>query len=995
MQPLEAPAFPESSDDICTLLKELQEAPPEQLVRGLGNAVVRIRVDRDLRSSTTAEGDEVVARIEPLLVQILDHYSGEGLSEVYPWLRELVEVMPKIDVFGLDIGHIREVSADYDEGGQPGGRPADDPFHNVAGDIRQQIHRRLSVGAIKSINELEDYLDGCRNSSPVSGRWIMASPEQKQAERTSPVYQELLKLREQLQLIWGKRINDGQAHEAEAFIQDAIAEIRKIVQPSLRFLERFEVGRAFLGRLQEDLEQLESSRLEGTHFGLTRYHLGKAIHGLMQSENSPGQAIFRLMVLDSILENLSVIYYTNKVNVDFKEVNDENFEAALWTLVDLDLCARATGQGTKNLGRFCLREILASGEVSLKLEKVMAIIQEMNWELVGYLSKTKDRAGEILQGSDIYNSEQVKNRLVNDMVREKTTHLLSNLLDHLRDYLGRGDGQDMAQVIRAIQRAEELGHEFQLEKAIFRFGPDWTETEQDARDSALMGGKGASQAEISRMILDGELTDIDVPKGFGLSPQTWPNVRGNFAALKQMKKMVFDEIPVLETRTGKKFGDPDNPLILATRSGAIVSIPGLLSTVAHIGLNNEIVEGWAATLPEPPRAYHAYIRFIFNYAEDVLNVTKPRLLAAMGVEHVFDLCGNDIEKMQTAIAELKARVPIPDDPYAQLWNSILAVFQSFHKPAVQRVVDRQHIPPKYESACLVQECYPILSRFDCSGVMLTRDPKDGGKGKIEFVHQFGEDLVGGTIEPMARKMFRREYPEAHDQLTNLARTLEVRYSNANDVEFGVRDGELVILQTRRLRLSPMALVIVSHRFFEKGIISREALINRTSAFVQRPLLRTYISQASKNASTPIASGEPISGGAACGRLVFSEDGLEQFPDEKVIYLTRSNVPRDITSQSGIVGYISEEGGATSHAAIVSIGKLPCIVSVPFEEEEDRVVIGGKRFKEGDFVTIDGNDGCVYQGRMGILLMQERNAVFLRAKAAIKELMEESPEESLN
>lgn len=988
--------FPESSDDVCLVLKSLseKEATPTQIVRNLALAALRVRVDRNLRSRETTEGDNVVASMEEITQTFLGVYQGQDFATIYPWLREWVEVMPKLKTFGLDICDIRDVAEDYDEGHNE----EDDPFRQIAEGIRQMIHRRLSPEAISVIDALETHIE-TGMAAIIDCRFCSSTPAARDCEKQWQGYQELLRVRDQLKTVWNqtvdrKNVMGGTAghQEDESFFEEACKTMEDLTSPYQEEITKSPEGRVFWGLWEEVVEAFKEGRLEDTPLGLTRYRLVKLIEReSKQPHNDKGARVLRLLTLDTFLENLTVCHYANVVNADLHEINDDNYAKAIEALVELALCARATGQATKTLGRdsFQLRRLLESGDIRNKAHQVQGLVQSMIDELSFYIDQLKLETADLLSQSEWYKRQEHHDRVMNGIIREKSTHLLSILLSKLLLYLGQRDQEVVAQVGRAIDREKEAGADkFRLETALFRFGPDWTESPQAAVHSWRMGGKGASLAEVSRMIQEGQLLEIDVPKGFGFSPRTWPNIVGREDSQAELRSMLHQEVGLLEQRTGKFFGRPDNPLLLAARSGAIVSMPGMLTTIAHIGLNLSVVEEWAKTLPEPARAYHAYIRFLLNYATSVAGLPKAVLFKELKAERASALYHRDIDRLKGTIAKIHEVVRtqggqnISEDPYDQLWQSVKGVFDSYHRSDAQRWVEQQHIPSQYESGCLVQDCLPVLSDCDCSGVMLTRDPRTGGKGTIEFVHQFGEDLVGGTMTPQGRGEFKEKYPKQYKILLQVAQAMEKRYNNPNDIEFGIRDGKVIILQTRRLALTPVASVVVYFCFFEKGLIDQRDLLERTSRHLKRTLLRSYLDSNDKQNNEPIAIGQPVSGGAATGRLVFSESGLAQHAGETVIFLTKSNIPRDVTKHPQVGGYISEEGGVTSHAAIISIGRLPCVVNILWEENGGVVKMGGRELREGDLVTIDANDGCIYQGGMEVLISPEIESGFIEAREKI-------------
>lgn len=1001
----QASSLPSSPESINNILISLQHCTDHEIVKTkLAQIIIYIRSERELRSLETTEGDEVVAKIEPNLIIFLNNYRG-NFYDIYPWVRELVGIMPKTEIFGIDIADLREDIADFHESRKP-----DDPFMNVAEGIRAAVHRRLSVKAVEYIDELIVFLHSDKTSDFVAGVPCFASTAQKKMELESDLFQTLLLVKQQLQLIWNnpfsKKDTSSYVNESEAaaFLSNAANLIKKLSEPYREAVMPLENGSNFLNHLDRNIKAIEDERFGEMHLGFLRYYLKNVITDAMgRNEDRNGKMIFNLMTLDSILENLSLIYYANIVNIEFSEINDDNYERAVEALVDLVLCTRATGQGTKSLGRFSLfvNKLAEEDKIVTKREMIHSSVAEMNNELLRYFLGLRRKFKGLLQTSDGEGDDHHKRyidnlntKLLNDIVREKTTHLLGNLLDSIRKYLGRADKETAEQIEKGQRRAGNIDIEGQpIAEAIFQFGPDIHGPLHSAKSAWFMGGKGASQAEMSNLIRAHGLQGVDVPKGFGLDISTWPRIKNSPVRRAELDAAVLGQINNLELRTGKVFGDKDNPLILAARSGAIVSMPGTLATIAHIGLNDEIAEWWSKTLEEPCRAYHAYLRFLFNYAENVFGIIPETILGSFDFAHVADLCIEDIDELKANIKKIKKIIKrlsdgaeVPDDCHRQLFGSIEAVFRSYETKEAQRQVRLKHIPPKYQTACLVQECLPVLSSQDCSGVFFTRDPRNGGAGRIEFIPEFGEDLVGGRAKPKSRKDFKRRYPAQYTVLEQVGDIVERRYWHPNDIEFAIRNHTLWIFQTRRLLLTPMANVITNFDLYSQGVIDAEELVRRTRRIVNQPLINTYLDEKDKQKNPPIANGEPVSGGAVSGRIICDQSKIENFPNEDIIFFVKSNLPDKIEAQSQITGYVSEEGGATSHAALKSIGEFSCIVGVDWSGKNGQIIIGDTILHEGDFVTVDANEGYVYPCKLPIHEFQEDNPDFIKAKQAILDII---------
>ncbi len=1006
----ESARLPTSSDEINEILIGLKKEHNIDLIRAqLLKIIIYIRVEKkSLHSSKTTEGDNVVANIEQNLIGLLNTCTKKGFYEIYSRIRELAAIAPKTDVFGINITELRDNVAFYHEN-----HSEDSPFYAIAEEVREAVHRRLSGEVIKLINDLVSFLKSDMEYRFISGRYCQATREEKDAELRSDVFAKLLMVRDQLKLIWNDPFSEnialftsnGKVREKREYLVKAINLIEKITEPSRDIIKAYDnVG--FLDQLRNTIQALENENFSEMNLGPTRYSLNMVILDLAGSrKKDKGLILLNLMTLDSVLENLSLVYYSNIVNSDLATIDDSNFHKAIRTLPDLVLCTRATGQGTKLMRRMALtlKESIEDSEEIRKVE-VQSHIREMNEELVGYIYKLTQSINDVLETSrqeeQFDDSGRVHTQLLNDMIREKTTHLCGNLLSSMGRFLG-GEGSEATRELAKSKRHLQLGSsskEISLEKVVFRFGPDVERISHIEENVWLMGGKGASQAEMSRLVVENELKGVDVPKGFGLSTQTWPLIRQSEQKQKVLEKMIFSEIRALENRTGKALGEPTNPLLLVARSGAVISLPGILPTIAHIGLNDEIAEKWANTLHQPSRAYHAYIRFLFNYSEVVFSeygVTYETIYKGLGARRVAELFSDNIDEMKKTIVRIKDNIEnstgglvVPDNCYEQLFVSVIQVLSSYDTDEVMfRHKELKSIPYEYQTACLIQDCLPILEDSDCSGVNLTRNPLDGGEGQIEFIHDFGEDLAGGRVRPGSSERFGKAYPIQNKRLEEIGKVLEKKYASPMDIEFSIRHDKLYIIQTRPLKLAPMAFVVTNYKNYLNGLMSESELIRRTRGIVGHPLINTFMEEIDKQKTSPLAFGQPIAGGVVAGRIIYDVKKIEEYPGEKIIFITKSNVPREVTTQPGIDGYISEEGGVTSHAALVSIGRLPCIVGVQWQKFGKSIVLGEKiEIEQGDVITLDANDGYIYKGKLPIQASPENSPEYLEAEAEIMNII---------
>ncbi len=1001
--------LPTSSEDVNDILKDLCGLRNIEFIRTrLLQVIIYIRNEKkSLHSSKTTEGDNVVANIEDNLVDLLSACDKEVFYSIYAQLRELVSIAPKTSAFGVNINELRDNVAYYDEN-----HPIDSPFGAIAEEIREAVHRRLSGDVIKLINELISFLESDTAEAFLSGRYCKATREEKDFELQSEIFAKLLDAREQLKLIWNDPFSQNMAlstskeneEEKTAFLVSAVVLMKQLVQPFEDHLLPYDNADSFT-QLHQTISALEQGRFTDMRLGPTRYSLNAAILNLAGAESAAkGRLLLNLMALDCVLENISLIYYSNIVNAELATVDDDNFDKALRTLPELVLCARATGQGTKAMRRLAssMKETIESNKKVRKVD-AQAYVRETDEEILGFIYKLSQQINALLQASTrswrFCGIDRVNNQILNDMIREKTTHLCGNLLSSIGRYLG-GTSSEATRKLATSERylkKEIVEKKVQLEDIVFRFGPDIERIFYGEENIWFMGGKGASETEISNLIVGRKLTGVDVPKGFGLCTQTWATVEGSDQKEAALEAIIRAEVALLEKRTGKRFGDPSNPLILIARSGAVVSMPGILPTVAHIGLNDEIVETWATTLKQPYRAYHAYLRFLFNYSEDVFRdqgLKREALFRGLETKRTAELCVEDTSTIKDTIKAVKQNIKVksggltvPDDVYQQLFTSVRSNFSSYKSDlVVSHHKELRSIPAEYQSACLIQDCLPVLEDVDCSGIYLTRNPLNGGEGQIEYIYDFGEDLAGGRAKPGSNEAFRETYPAQHKELIHIGQILEEKYASPMDVEFAIRNDRLYMLQARTLTLAPMADVVTNYRIYQSGLMSETELIKRTRRIVGKPLINTFLTEIDKHRNTPIANGQPIAGGVVAGRIVSDVAEISKYPDEHIIFITKSNVPREIGLQSEIDGYISEEGGVTSHAALVSIGKLPCIVGVKWRKFGNRFFLGDTvDIKEGDVITLDANDGYIYRGKLPIQASSENDPEYLEAEKAILEI----------
>ncbi len=1010
----EVTKLPASSEEVNELLLGLVGKSDVDFINTrLLQIIAYIRSEKkNLHSTKTTEGDKVVVDIEKNFITFLGSLSRQVFRSIYPLLRELISITPKVNVLGVDINELRNNVACYHES-----RSSDCCFYGVAEDIRESVHRRLSGDVIGTIDELIDFLKDDRGFAFISSRYCPATPEEKAAELNSNHFQDLLSAREQLKLIWNDpfRVNLSSKHaqrfvpvETLAFIEKTIGLCRQLTEPFTDEIEKRDRVQ-FQLKLASTLDALGDGRFNDLELGPLRKSLMLTIFDLAGTISRSSNVLLSLMTLDCVLENVSIVYYSNLVNSELKDISDANYDTAVSILVDLVSCARASGQGTRAMGVLAtsLKETIESG--AIRKVEAQTCIGEIDKELLRFIYRISRDIHNLLISSGQEGSqgevERLHSNLLNDMTREKTTHLLSNLLSAFGQYLG-GTGSDETRKLSRLHSkvpAHFLDRNLDLFDMVFHYGSGIEGLPDIAERDWFLGGKGASEVAMSRIVTEDPELKIGVPRGFGLGTQTWSLVKANRERQQQLREIITKEVGALEKRTNKRFGESERPLLLAARSGAIVSMPGALPTVTHIGLNEGIVEAWAKTLANPHRAYHAYIRFLFNYTEAVFfgdKIPRDALFEGTGAKRVLHLCVTELDVLRKNIRLVKKNIEravggfeVPDNVYDQLFDSVIGVFAAYElEEVVLHHQELKSIPKEYQTACLIQDCLPVLEDSDCSGVFLTRNPLDGGPGEIEFIHDFGEDLAGGRASPGSSEKFRLAYPEQNRRLQHIGAILEQRSASSMDIEFAVRAGEMYVIQFRPLKLAPMADVVTNYAFYKLGLMSDKELIEKTRRIVGQPLMNTFLEEVHKHNNTPIAFGQPIAGGVVSGRILHDVKRIGDFPSERIIFITKSNVPREATTKSWIDGYISEEGGVTSHASLVSIGKLPCIVGIKWSNFESTILLGDDvEIEEGEIVTLDANDGCIYRGALPILSSKENNPEYLEAEAAILELVKKREE----
>ena len=498
--------------------------------------------------------------------------------------------------------------------------------------------------------------------------------------------------------------------------------------------------------------------------------------------------------------------------------------------------------------------------------------------------------------------------------------------------------------------------------------------EGDASMRELLGGKGANLAEMTKI-------GLPVPQGFTITTEACTQYYEDGKTINdEIREQIDAHILKMEEITGKKFGDHENPLLVSVRSGARASMPGMMDTILNLGLNEDVVRVLAEKSNNPRWAWDCYRRFIQMYSDVVMEVGKKyfeELIDEMkekkGVTQDVDLTAEDLHELAEQFkAEYKSKIgsDFPSDPKEQLYGAIMAVFRSWDNPRANVYRRDNDIPYSWGTAVNVQSMAFGNMGDDCgTGVAFTRDPGTGAKGLFgEFLtNAQGEDVVAGVRTPMHINEMEQKFPEAFKQFTEVCQILEKHYRDMQDMEFTVEHGKLYMLQTRNGKRTAQAALKIACDLVDEGMRTEEEAVAMIDPRNLDTLLHPQFDQKALKAATPLGKGLGASPGAACGKVVFTADDAEVWAarGEKVILVRLETSPEDITGMKVAQGILTVRGGMTSHAAVVARGMGTCCVSglgdIVMDEANKKFTLGGKTFHEGDFISLDGSTGNVYDG----------------------------------
>ena len=499
-------------------------------------------------------------------------------------------------------------------------------------------------------------------------------------------------------------------------------------------------------------------------------------------------------------------------------------------------------------------------------------------------------------------------------------------------------------------------------------------TEGNGSMRELLGGKGANLAEMTNI-------GLPVPQGFTVTTEACTQYYEDGRMINaDIQAEIMEYVTKLEEITGKKFGDKENPLLVSVRSGARASMPGMMDTILNLGLNEEVVEVMAEKSGNPRWAYDCYRRFIQMYSDVVMEVGKKyfeelidKMKEEKGVKQDVDLTAEDLKVLASQFkAEYKAKLgtDFPSDPKEQLMGAVKAVFRSWDNPRANVYRRDNDIPYSWGTAVNVQAMAFGNMGDDCgTGVAFTRDPATGEKKLMgEFLtNAQGEDVVAGVRTPMPIAQMAEKFPEAFNQFVEVCSILENHYHDMQDMEFTVEHGKLFMLQTRNGKRTAQAALQIAVDLVAEGHKTEAEAVAMIDPRNLDTLLHPQFDTKALKAATPVGRGLGASPGAACGQVVFSAEDAEAWKNEgkKVILVRLETSPEDITGMKAAQGILTVRGGMTSHAAVVARGMGKCCVSgcgeIAMDEENKKFTLAGKTYVEGDYISIDGSTGNIYDG----------------------------------
>ncbi|MEE0691928.1 MAG: pyruvate, phosphate dikinase [Lachnospiraceae bacterium] len=497
-------------------------------------------------------------------------------------------------------------------------------------------------------------------------------------------------------------------------------------------------------------------------------------------------------------------------------------------------------------------------------------------------------------------------------------------------------------------------------------------TEGNASMRNLLGGKGANLAEMTNL-------GLPVPQGFTITTEACTQYYEDGRKINdEIMDQIMEAIEKMEGVTGKKFGDKENPLLVSVRSGARASMPGMMDTILNLGLNEEVVEVLAAKSGNPRWAWDCYRRFIQMFSDVVMEVGKKyfeelidKMKMEKGVTQDVELTAEDLKELADQFkAEYRAKIgaDFPTDPKEQLMEAIKAVFRSWDNPRANVYRRDNDIPYSWGTAVNVQMmAFGNMGETSGTGVAFTRDPATGEKHLMgEFLmNAQGEDVVAGVRTPQKISQLAEVMPEVYEQFTAICAKLEDHYRDMQDMEFTIEDKKLYMLQTRNGKRTAQAALKIACDLVDEGMITEEKAVAMIDPRNLDTLLHPQFDRAAIVRATPVAKALAASPGAACGQIVFSAEDAKSWHSmgKKVVLVRLETSPEDIEGMKAAEGILTVRGGMTSHAAVVARGMGTCCVSgcseIVMDEANKKFTLAGKEYHEGDWISIDGSTGNIY------------------------------------
>ena len=488
----------------------------------------------------------------------------------------------------------------------------------------------------------------------------------------------------------------------------------------------------------------------------------------------------------------------------------------------------------------------------------------------------------------------------------------------------------------------------------------------------LLGGKGANLAEMTSL-------GMPVPQGFTVTTEACTQYYNDGRQINEdIQAQIYEYLGKMEELCGKKFADPENPLLVSVRSGARASMPGMMDTILNLGLNDMVVEGLAKFTNNPRFAYDSYRRFIQMFSDVVMELSKKRfeeiideVKAKKGVKQDVELDTDDMKHLVVLFKEFYKKEKgedFPQDPKVQLMEAVKAVFRSWDNPRANVYRRMNEIPYDWGTAVNVQSMvFGNSGNHSGTGVAFTRNPATGEKALFGeyLINAQGEDVVAGVRTPSPISKLQEDMPEVYQQFADIADQLERHYKDMQDMEFTIENGKLYMLQTRSGKRTAAAAIKVAVDLVDEGMIDEKQAVCRVDPKQLDALLHpTFDPEALKKAAV-IGKGLAASPGAACGRVVFTAEDAKQWHDrgEKVILVRLETSPEDIEGMQVAKGILTVRGGMTSHAAVVARGMGTCCVSgcgeIVVDYGAKKFTLSGKEYHEGDWISLDGSTGNIY------------------------------------